>query len=74
MKKFLLALVSICTLCLLSACGGNGSSPHTSVATHFSVTSPTNATVGVAFNFTVTALDASPAPAIAAIGRSVRRE
>jgi hypothetical protein len=60
MKRLLLSLISICGLGLLSACGGNGSSPHTSAATHFSVAPATSApTAGTAFSFTVTALDES---------------
>ena len=59
------------SLCLLTSCGGGssgagssggnsgggGGSP--SPATHFSVVAPQKATTGTAFNFTVTALDAS---------------
>ena len=54
MKKSLLVLTSVFSLCFLTACGG---SSHR--ATHFSVTAPATATAGTAFNFTVTALDAS---------------
>jgi len=57
MKKSLLLLVSVYSLCLLSACGGGGSTLLS--ATHLSVTAPATATAGTAFNFTVTALDAS---------------
>ena len=56
MKKSLLVLISISALCVLSACGGSSTPPP---ATHFSVTAPASATAGMAFNFTVTALDAS---------------
>jgi hypothetical protein len=56
MKKSLLVLISISSLCVLSACGGSSTPPP---ATHFSVTAPASATAGTAFNFTVTALDAS---------------
>lgn len=56
MKKSLLVLISISGLCALSACGGSSTPPP---ATHFSVTAPASATAGMAFNFTVTALDAS---------------
>src|SRR5215472_6589757 len=56
MKKSLLALISASGLCVLSACGGSSTPPP---ATHFSVTAPASATAGMAFNFTVTALDAS---------------
>jgi hypothetical protein len=60
MKKNLLLLVSVCSLCLLNACSGSGgSTPPNHAATHFSVTAPATATAGTAFNFTVTALDAS---------------
>ena len=55
MKRSLSLLISISGLCLLTACGG-GTAPQ---ATHFSVTAPASATSGTAFNFTVTALDAS---------------
>jgi hypothetical protein len=55
MKKSLLVLISISGLCVLSACGGGSPPP----ATHFSLTAPASATAGTAFNFTVTALDAS---------------
>jgi len=62
MKKSLLLLISICSLCLLNGCGGGSSSPPPltpDVATHFSVTAPATVTTGAAFNLTVTALDAS---------------
>jgi hypothetical protein len=61
MKRLLLVLISICSLGPLSACGGSGSRLHASVATHhLSVTPATSAlTAGTAFNFIVTALDAS---------------
>jgi len=58
MKKLLLLLITILSFCLFSACGGGGSTGSL-VATHFSVTAPATATAGTAFNFTVTALDAS---------------
>lgn len=59
MKKSLLFLVSICSLCFLAGCGGAGTPPPLP-ATHFSVTPvATTATAGMPFNFTVTALDAS---------------
>jgi hypothetical protein len=57
MKKSLLVLASISSLCFLTACGG---SSHR--ATHFSVAAPATATAGTAFTFTVTALDASNRP------------
>jgi len=63
MKKSLLLLISICSLCLLNGCGGGTSSPPPltpDVATHFSVVPATaTPTAGTAFNFTVTALDGS---------------
>ena len=58
MKKSLLVLISICSFCLLSACGG-GSTPPPPAATHFSVTTTASPSAGAAFNFTVTALAAS---------------
>jgi hypothetical protein len=61
MKKSLLLLISICSLCLTSACGGGGTPPPPPpVATHFSVAPATSTpTAGTPFNITVTALDAS---------------
>jgi hypothetical protein len=62
MKKSLLVLISICNLFLLEGCGSStqSSPPFHAVATHFSVTPATATPVaGTAFNFTVTALDAS---------------
>jgi hypothetical protein len=63
MKKSLLLLISICSLCLLNGCGGGSSSPPPltpDVATHFSVVpATTTPTAGTAFNFTVSALDGS---------------
>jgi hypothetical protein len=59
MKNFLLLLISIYSLCLLTACGGSGRQTSSS-ATHFLVASASNiANPGSAFNITVTALDAS---------------
>lgn len=43
---------------VLNACGGSGSS-HNPIATHLSVTGPTGAVAGTAFNVTVTALDST---------------
>ena len=58
MKKSLLLLIPICSMCFLSACGG-ASSAHLA-ATHLSVTPATSTpAAGMAFSFTVTALDAS---------------
>lgn len=59
MKNFLLLVISICGLCLLTACGGGGRQTSSS-ATHFLVMSAANiVTPGTAFSITVTALDAS---------------
>jgi Galactose oxidase, central domain len=57
MKKSLLLLVSAFSLCLLSACGGGGSTLPS--ATLLSVTAPATVAAGTAFNFKVTALDTS---------------
>ncbi len=61
MKKSLLLLFSTYSLCLLSACGGGAGG--STVATHLSVAASSTAAAGTAFNFTVTALDASNATA-----------
>jgi len=49
--------------CLLGGCGGGGGTSYTpppaGPATHFSVMAQATATAGIAFSFTVTALDAS---------------
>jgi hypothetical protein len=58
MKKSLLLLLSICSLCLLDGCGGGSSTPPP-VATHFSLTAPATASAGSSFNLTVIALDAA---------------
>jgi probable HAF family extracellular repeat protein len=59
MKKSLLLLISIWSLGLLNACGG-ASGGHLTVATHLSIiASTTTPAAGTAFNFTVTALNAS---------------
>jgi hypothetical protein len=61
MKQSLLLLISISSLCLLSACNSS-STPPPPMATHFSVTPAANtATAGASINFTVTALDATNA-------------
>jgi hypothetical protein len=53
-KESLLLLISICSLCHLSACGGGGITPPPGVATHFSVAPPTSTpTPETAWNFTV---------------------
>ena len=60
MKRLLLVLISICSLGPLSACEGSGSITHLTMATHLWVTSASStSTSGTAFNFIVTALDAS---------------
>jgi Putative Ig domain len=60
MKKSWLVLVAICSLGFLNGCGSGSSTQPLPVATHFSVTSANGTpTAGVAFNITVTALDAS---------------
>jgi hypothetical protein len=61
MKKSLLLLIWISSLCLLCACGSGsgGSTPPVLTATHFAVTAPATAVAGTTFSFTVTALDAS---------------
>src|ERR1035437_3728298 len=63
MKKSRGVLIAICSLCLLNGCGSSAPPPPPPVvATHFSVTATSNAqTARTAFNFTVTALDASNA-------------
>jgi hypothetical protein len=58
MKKSLLLLISICSFCVLGACGG-GSTPPPPSATHFSVTTTASPSAGAAFHLTVTALAAS---------------
>jgi hypothetical protein len=58
MKSSLLLAVSICALCVLSACG-SGASGGSQTATHFSVTAPASATAGMTVSFMVTALDAA---------------
>src|SRR5215469_4254157 len=61
MKKFLLSLVSLCSLCLLNGCGGGSSSSGggggSLAATHFSLTAPATVSAGTNFGLTVTALD-----------------
>jgi hypothetical protein len=60
MKKSLLLLISICSLCLLEGCGGSSSTPPPPlVATHLYVTAPATAFAGSSFNLTVIALDAA---------------
>jgi hypothetical protein len=72
MKKHLLFLVAVISLLVCNACSsGTGTTPGGGTgtthgggssalpATHFSVATQASSTVGAAFNFTVTALDAS---------------
>jgi Putative Ig domain/Galactose oxidase, central domain len=62
MKKSLLFLLLVCSVCFLNACG-SGSSATTplapAIATHFSVNAPAAASAEAAFGFTVSAVDAS---------------
>jgi len=67
MKSSPILAVSICAICVLSACGGGGNGGNNGggggggsrVATHFSVTTPTTVSVSTFFDITVLALDAS---------------
>jgi hypothetical protein len=59
MKKSLLLLTLICSLCLLNSCGSGSGSSVPLVATHLSVAAPGTASAGTSFNVTLTALDAS---------------
>jgi probable HAF family extracellular repeat protein len=60
MKPLWLGLVLVCSLCILNACGGASAAGTSQVtATHFLVTSQAQVAAGVAFNITVTAVDAS---------------
>jgi hypothetical protein len=61
MKKSVLFLLFICTLHFVNGCGSGGAStPPPPPAAHFSVMAAApSATAGTAFNFTVTALNAS---------------
>lgn len=58
MKRISLVLGLVCCLRFLGGCGSGGGMVHP-VATHLSVVAQSNAVVGTAFQFTVTALDAS---------------
>jgi hypothetical protein len=59
MKKSLLFLISVCSLCLLNGCGTSSQTPPP-VATHFSLIPATFTPIaGAAFTVTVTALEAS---------------
>src|SRR5260370_34169629 len=63
MKMSLSVLVSLCGACLLAACGGGSAARNSGgselAVTHFSLSGPAFATTGTAFNFTVSAMDAS---------------
>lgn len=61
MKSSWLAILSLCGLCLLTACGGGGGPaiPAFGPIAGFSVSAPATATAGTAFNVTVTARDAA---------------
>jgi Galactose oxidase, central domain len=66
MKRSLCCFVALCVSGLLAACGGGSGSNGgggSQLATHFSVATPQDATVGTPFSFTVTALDSSNAVA-----------
>jgi len=59
-KKPLVLLMSLFSLCGLASCGGHGSSqPTFGPATHYTVTASSTASAGTAFQFTVTVQDAS---------------
>ena len=59
MRKSLLFLILICSLCLLNACGGGPGGGGNLAATHFSLTAPATVSAGSTFSVTVTALDAA---------------
>jgi len=59
LKRTSLILIVVCCLHFLDACGSGSSTPAPPSVTHFSVSAPTPAIVGVSFQITVTALDAS---------------
>jgi len=60
MKKNFLLLISAASFLISTGCEGGGAvKPPGHGATHFSITAQASSTVGAAFNFTVTALDAS---------------
>ena len=66
MRRFFLfqSLLGVLTAVLLTSCGGDSggassSPPPPPAATHFSVTAPASVNAATAFNFTVTAVDAS---------------
>ncbi len=67
MKRSLCCFVALCVSGLLASCGGssgnNCGGGCSQLATHFSVTTPQDATVGTPFSFIVTALDSSNAVA-----------
>jgi hypothetical protein len=59
MRKLRLFLVGVGALFLLNGCGGAAGGNNGGAANHLRVTGPASATRGTAFNFTVTALDAT---------------
>lgn len=61
MKKFILFSISLCGLCLLTACGGGGGPaiPAFGPLASFFIVAPGAATAGTAFSVTVTARDAA---------------
>jgi len=62
MKKYLLALLSVCGPPVLAGCGGGSSTPPPPVATHLSVTAASSTiTAGTALSITVSALDPAAA-------------
>jgi hypothetical protein len=72
MKKFSLVLFLACVLGLLGGCGGGGGSTTGGgggPATQFSVSGPASTGAGIAFTFTVAALDAAHAVATSYSGK-----
>ena len=61
MKQSVRSASVLACVIALGACGGGSGASHKPVATHFSVTGPTDAVAGTAFNVTVTALDSNNA-------------
>jgi hypothetical protein len=59
MRKSLSVLIALCGSCLLAVCNGGGGNTPPPQATHFAIAAPAAGTTGTAFQFTVTALDAS---------------
>src|SRR5215469_16765857 len=56
---FAFSLLALMSLMAIAGCGGGSSSVLHGGATHFSVTGPANATAGMVFSVTVSALDSS---------------